>query len=105
MPRSASVGGLAKRGVIPRKQFYNKMLFYNTVILATNPLGNLPNGRYGIRCEPPYHIPSALSSARRAALLKSTYKSRIHGLLLGSVQPVASGQEETMKRSQGIEMM
>jgi hypothetical protein len=34
MPRSASVGGLAKRGVIPRKQFYIKLLFYNTVILV-----------------------------------------------------------------------
>jgi hypothetical protein len=33
MPRSASVVGLAKRGVIPRKQFYIKMLFYNTVNL------------------------------------------------------------------------
>jgi len=34
MPRSASVGGLAKRGVIPRKQFYIKLFFFNTVILA-----------------------------------------------------------------------
>ena len=34
MPRSASVGGLAKRGVIPRKQFYIKLFFSNTVILA-----------------------------------------------------------------------
>jgi hypothetical protein len=34
MPRSASVGGLAKRGVIPRKQFYIKLLFFNTVILV-----------------------------------------------------------------------
>ena len=34
MPRSASVGGLAKRGVIPRKQFYNKMFVFNTVILG-----------------------------------------------------------------------
>jgi hypothetical protein len=33
MPRSASVGGLAKRGVIPRKQFYTKLFFFNTVIL------------------------------------------------------------------------
>jgi hypothetical protein len=37
MPRSASVGGLAKRGVIPRKQFYTK-LFVNTVILVSCPL-------------------------------------------------------------------
>ncbi len=34
MPRSASVGGLAKRGVIPRKQFYIKLFFFNTVILG-----------------------------------------------------------------------
>ena len=34
MPRSASAVGLAKRGVIPRKQFYIKLLFYNTVILG-----------------------------------------------------------------------
>ena len=34
MPRSASVGGLAKRGVIPRKQFYTKLFFFNTVILV-----------------------------------------------------------------------
>src|SRR5712671_330767 len=34
MPRSASVGGLAKRGVIPRKQFYIKLFFFNTVILC-----------------------------------------------------------------------
>jgi hypothetical protein len=34
MPRSASVGGLAKRGVIPRKQFYIKMFVFNTVILG-----------------------------------------------------------------------
>ena len=34
MPRSASVVGLAKRGVIPQKQFYNNLFFYNTVILA-----------------------------------------------------------------------
>jgi hypothetical protein len=33
MPRSASVVGLAKRGVIPRKQFYTKLFFFNTVIL------------------------------------------------------------------------
>jgi hypothetical protein len=26
--------GLAKRGVIPRKQFYIKLLVFNTVILA-----------------------------------------------------------------------
>ena len=37
MPRSASVGGLAKRGVIPRKQFYIKLFFFNTVILAHKP--------------------------------------------------------------------
>ena len=34
MPRSAFVGGLAKRGVIPQKQFYIKLFIYNTVILA-----------------------------------------------------------------------
>jgi len=34
MPRSASVGGLAKRGVIPQKQFYIKLFFFNTVILG-----------------------------------------------------------------------
>src|SRR5215472_6247475 len=34
MPRSASAVGLAKRGVIPRKQFYTKLFFYNTVILV-----------------------------------------------------------------------
>jgi hypothetical protein len=34
MPRSASVVGLAKRGVIPQKQFYNKMFVFNTVILG-----------------------------------------------------------------------
>jgi hypothetical protein len=34
MPRSASVVGLAKRGVIPRKQFYMKLFFFNTVILV-----------------------------------------------------------------------
>ena len=33
MPRSASAVGLAKRGVIPRKQFYTKLFFFNTVIL------------------------------------------------------------------------
>src|SRR3989475_12834178 len=41
MPRSASVGGLAKRGVIPRKQFYIKLLFFNTVILAHRTLGQI----------------------------------------------------------------
>src|SRR5437773_2389735 len=35
MPRSASAVGLAKRGVIPRKQFYIKLLFINTVILVS----------------------------------------------------------------------
>jgi hypothetical protein len=34
MPRSASVGGLAKRGVIPRKQFYTNLFLFNTVILV-----------------------------------------------------------------------
>ena len=34
MPRSASAVGLAKRGVIPRKQFYINLLFFNTVILV-----------------------------------------------------------------------
>src|SRR5574340_536556 len=34
MPRSASVVGLAKRGVIPRKQLYIKMFVFNTVILG-----------------------------------------------------------------------
>jgi hypothetical protein len=37
MPRSASVGGLAKRGVIPRKQFYIKLFIFNTVILGHVP--------------------------------------------------------------------
>src|SRR2546430_2195119 len=37
MPRSASVGGLAKRGVIPRKKFYIKLFFFNTVILVLKP--------------------------------------------------------------------
>jgi hypothetical protein len=27
--------GLAKRGVIPREQFYIKLFFYNTVILGS----------------------------------------------------------------------
>lgn len=35
MPRSASAVGLAKRGVIPRKQFYIKLFGFNTVILVT----------------------------------------------------------------------
>ena len=39
MPRSASVVGLAKRGVIPRKQFYNNLFFFNTVILVLWLLG------------------------------------------------------------------
>ena len=34
MPRSASPVGLAERGVIPRKQFYIKLFFYNTVIIV-----------------------------------------------------------------------
>src|SRR5580700_10026299 len=34
MPRSASAVGLAKRGVIPRKQFYTKLFLFNTVILG-----------------------------------------------------------------------
>src|SRR5438270_13920070 len=42
MPRSASVGGLAKRGVIPRKQFYIKLFFYNTVILVSRDVGSMP---------------------------------------------------------------
>jgi hypothetical protein len=29
------LGGLAKRGVIPREQFYIKLFFYNTVILLS----------------------------------------------------------------------
>ena len=33
MPRSASAVGLAKRGVIPQKQFYTKLFVFNTVIL------------------------------------------------------------------------
>src|SRR5688572_19861317 len=33
-PRSASAVGLAKRGVIPRKQFYIDLLLSNTVILV-----------------------------------------------------------------------
>jgi hypothetical protein len=45
---------------------------------------------------PPYHIPSAVSSGR--------YKSRIHVLLLGIGSTSRSGQEDTMKRSQRIEM-
>jgi hypothetical protein len=36
MPRSASVVGLAKRGVIPQKQFYIKMLVFNTVIIGSS---------------------------------------------------------------------
>jgi hypothetical protein len=34
MPRSACVVGLAKTGVIPRKQFYTKLFLFNTVILV-----------------------------------------------------------------------
>ena len=34
MPRSACVVGLAKTGVIPRKQFYSKLFLFNTVILV-----------------------------------------------------------------------
>src|SRR5208283_5016219 len=37
MPRSASVGGLAWTGVIPRKQFYIKLFLFNTVILVFCP--------------------------------------------------------------------
>jgi len=32
MPPTASAVGLAKRGVIPRKQFYIKMFVFNTVV-------------------------------------------------------------------------
>ncbi len=39
MPRSASVVGLAKRGVIPRKQFYIKLFVFNTVILREDRAG------------------------------------------------------------------
>ena len=42
MPRSASAVGLAKRGVIPRKQFYTKLFFLNTVILVTSYLRARP---------------------------------------------------------------
>jgi hypothetical protein len=38
MPRSASVVGLAKRGVIPQKQFYIEMFLFNTVILGCDRL-------------------------------------------------------------------
>src|SRR5262249_23084332 len=34
MPQSVSLVGLAQRGVIPRKQFYIKLFFFNTVILV-----------------------------------------------------------------------
>src|SRR5262249_33753760 len=34
MPQSVSLVGLAQRGVIPRKQFYIKLFFFNTVILG-----------------------------------------------------------------------
>jgi len=34
MPQSVSPVGLAQRGMIPRKQFYTKLFFFNTVILA-----------------------------------------------------------------------
>jgi hypothetical protein len=33
MPRSVSLVDLARRGVIPQKQFYIKMLFYDPVVL------------------------------------------------------------------------
>ena len=49
MPRSASVGSLAKRGVIPQKQFYIKLFIYNTVILMLlpdNPPGGPPREAY-----------------------------------------------------------
>src|SRR5690348_13691046 len=39
MPRSASAVGLARRGVIPRKQFYIKMSLFNTVILGISDAG------------------------------------------------------------------
>ena len=42
MPRSASAVGLAKRGVIPQKQFYNKMFFLNTVILVSHDFQTMP---------------------------------------------------------------
>src|SRR5580658_3445451 len=46
MPRSASVVGLAKRGVIPRKQFYIKLFLSNTVILVlVFPLATMAQGR------------------------------------------------------------
>src|SRR5215469_2673735 len=49
MPRSASAVGLAKRGVIPRKQFYIKLFFYNTVILVdTRAGGNLLSAPQGL---------------------------------------------------------
>jgi hypothetical protein len=44
MPRSASVVGLAKRGVIPRKQFYIKLFFFNTVMLGRCKLPTFPMG-------------------------------------------------------------
>jgi hypothetical protein len=42
MPRSASAVGLAKRGVIPRKQFYIKLFFSNTVILVIHTDNGVP---------------------------------------------------------------
>src|SRR5690349_680546 len=41
MPRSASAVGLARRGVIPRKQFYTKLFFFNTVILDAQTAAHL----------------------------------------------------------------
>jgi hypothetical protein len=47
MSLSASAVGLARRGVIPRKQFYTELFFSGIVILVTKSPGELTGINHG----------------------------------------------------------
>ncbi len=88
MPRSASVGGLAKRGVIPRKQFYNKMFVFNTVILV---------GAAACNAALIIFLPTMWTTNGTNAIAAEILDNHLHALQPGHLIDVESSYQHTVK--------
>jgi hypothetical protein len=84
MPRSASAAGLARRGVIPRKQFYTELFVFNTVILILGLISVLVK----VRPVAGFRLPDA--SRRSEALRDGLRVGLIGGLGAGLIYALSA---------------